>query len=131
LNVQTRLSLSRLRLRLVLQQDCTAESPQVAAQNADEAVDWLKSAAAMTNLVAREWLRPMAQRSPVKLVLGAAAVGGALVLLKPWGWISIPTLAAGLMPQLLGKLVTQLPPVSWVEVLSNWLQANAKPEAPS
>jgi hypothetical protein len=85
----------------------------------------------MVAIAARELLRPMAQRNPIGMVLGAAAVGGALVLFKPWRWISVPNLAAGLLPQLLAKLVTQLRPVSWAEVLAGWMKADTPPAPPS
>jgi hypothetical protein len=153
-SAQARLNQSRLRLSLVLHQAHAAQSQPDPPRNPGAPPSWaegltsdpglrvllhtvaawwaqhpLQNAASIAAVATRELLRPMAQRNPLGLVLGAAAVGGTLVLLKPWRWISIPTLAAGLVPQLVAKLVSQLRPVSWAEVLSNWLQAES-PHAP-
>lgn len=154
-SAQARLNHSRLRLSLVLHQARAAHGQPDPVRSACETPSWsdslttdpglrmllqtvavwwaqhpLQNAASMAALAARELLRPMAQRNPLGLVLGAAAVGGAMVLIKPWRWISVPTLAAGLLPQLLAKLVTQLRPVSWAEVLAGWLKADAPPTPP-
>ena len=83
---------------------------------------WQQSSALLA-ASAGQLLRPLAQRNPVALVLGAAALGGVLVLLKPWRWISVPALAAGLLPGLLAKLVSQLRPMSWADLLNSWLQS--------
>jgi hypothetical protein len=156
LSAQARLNRSRLRLSLVLHQAHAAQGQTDASRSAAASPPWvegltsdpalrvllhtvaawwaqhpLQNAAAMAALATREMLRPMAQRNPLGLVLGAAAVGGALVLLKPWRWISIPTLAAGLLPQVLAKLVAQLRPVSWAEVLAGWLKADDRAVPPA
>jgi hypothetical protein len=47
-------------------------------------------------------------------------------MLKPWRWISVPALAAGLLPGLLAKLASQLRPISWADLLNSWLQAGDK-----
>jgi hypothetical protein len=146
---QARLNHSRLRLSLALHQAHAAQGQTDAARGAGAAPGWvegltsdpalrmvlqtvatwwahhpLQQATSVAALAARELLRPMALRNPFGLVLGAAAVGGALVLIKPWRWISVSALAAGLVPQLLAKLVAQLRPASWAEVLSSWLRAD-------
>jgi hypothetical protein len=50
---------------------------------------------------AKVLMQPVARRHPYKLVLGAAAVGGLLVLLRPWRWTSTRALATGLLPQIM------------------------------
>lgn len=80
---------------------------------------------------AKQVLRPWAQRNPMVLVLAAAALGGTLVLLKPWRWISAPALAAGLLPPLMVRLYRQLQPLTWLQVLSGWLQARSTPAPPA
>jgi hypothetical protein len=144
---QARLNNSRLRVSLALHQTHAAQGKPDPASSAGASPSWadclttdpalrmllqtlatwlakhpLQNAVSMVSLAAREMLRPMAQRNPLGLVLGAAAIGGALVLAKPWRWISVPTLATGLLPQLVAKLVTQLPSVSWIEVLARLLK---------
>ena len=155
-SAQARLNRSRLKLSLALHQAHAAQDQAKRTHSATLPPDWLndltsdpalrvllhtvaawweqhplQDAAAMATRVARQWLGPLAQRNPLRLVLGAAAVGGALVLLKPRRWLSIPTLAAGLVPQLLARLVTQLQPLSWVEVLAGWLKAQDRAAPPN
>lgn len=48
-------------------------------------------------------LQPTAQKHPFKLVLGAAAVGGLLAVVRPWRWIPTSALLAGLLPQLMSE----------------------------
>jgi hypothetical protein len=54
-------------------------------------------------------LKPTAQRHPLPLVLGAFALGGLLVWVKPWRWVSTPALLAGLLPSLLAQALGQSP----------------------
>jgi hypothetical protein len=55
-------------------------------------------------------MQPVARRHPYKLVLGAAAAGGLLVLLRPWRWMSTRALAAGLLPQIMAAAMQRLSP---------------------
>jgi hypothetical protein len=55
-------------------------------------------------------VQPVARRHPYRLVLGAAAAGGLLVLARPWRWISTPALVAALLPQIVSKAMQHLPP---------------------
>lgn len=52
-------------------------------------------------------LQPVARQHPVRLVLGAAAVGAALVALRPWRWVYrsavTPALLLGLLPQAISR----------------------------
>ena len=50
--------------------------------------------------VAKLLVQPVARRHPYTLVLGAAAVGGLLVLVRPWRWVSRSALMAGLLSRL-------------------------------
>ena len=148
-NPLTRLAVSRSRLRLQMQQWQSQQIPD--AHSADQT--WLDALRAepgtrvLLNALQLWWaqqpwhqasaalaasmgqlLRPLAQRSPLLLVAGAAALGGALVLLKPWRLLSLTTLAAGLLPQLLPKLLALLRPLSWIDMLNGWLQSANKTE---
>jgi hypothetical protein len=82
---------------------------------------WQQSATLLGSAV-RQLLTPLAQRNPLRLVLGAFAVGAVVMLTKPWRWISLPALAAGLLPQLIIKLTELAQPLSWIEVLQAWLK---------
>ncbi|MCB8747452.1 hypothetical protein LHU53_11085 [Rhodoferax sp. U2-2l] len=61
---------------------------------------WQKQPFAVaTTLVARATngvLQPVAQKHPYRLVLGAAAVGAVLVLVRPWRWLSMSGVLAAL-----------------------------------
>lgn len=54
-------------------------------------------------------LEPVAQRHPWRLVLGAAALGGLLAWSRPWRWVVVPALFAGLVPQLLSAALRAPP----------------------
>jgi hypothetical protein len=150
---QLRLALSRKHLSLALHQ-LRAEQIQAAAQHSAHPAWWdalraepgtrllldtltawwvqqpWHQTTALLAASAKQLLRPLAQRKPVALVLAATALGAVLVLLKPWRWISVPALAAGLLPPLMVKLFHQLQPLSWVQVLNSWLQARSQAEPP-
>ena len=90
---------------------------------------WHRSAALVGDSI-RRLLMPAAQRNPLGLVLGACALGATLMLVKPWRWISVPALAAGLLPALIAKLAVLVQPLSWLEVLQSWLQSGVKADSP-
>ncbi len=75
---------------------------------------WQKQPMRMVLLLALEatkvLLQPIARRRPYTLVLGAAVVGGLTVLLRPWRWISVPALLAGLLPQVLSEAMRHIAP---------------------
>lgn len=54
-------------------------------------------------------LRPVSQKHPYALVIGAAAVGALLVLARPWRWVSTSTLVAGLVPALVAAAMKLMP----------------------
>lgn len=46
---------------------------------------------------AQDALKPVAQRHPVRLVVGALVAGAALVWLKPWRWVTAGAMAASIV----------------------------------
>ena len=79
-----------------------------------------------TNAVAR----PIARHNPVSLVVCAGVVGAVLAWSRPWRWALKPALFAGLMPQLISRVITQLPLESWLAVLGSTPSANKPPTEP-
>lgn len=73
---------------------------------------WVRQPLRVTLLLAAQGvkavLQPLAQRHPYGLVIGAAAVGGLLILARPWRWISAPALWAGILPQLLAEAIKHM-----------------------
>lgn len=61
----------------------------------------------LVSQTARVMLTPTAQRHPVGLILGAATVGAALVLIRPWRWLSVSALFTKLLPPLLSEIAKQ------------------------
>lgn len=78
----------------------------------------------------RAAIEPMAQRNPLTLMLLAVVFGGALVATRPWRWLLKPALFAGLVPQLVSKLVAQVPLESWMGFVSNLGKPRAAPRPP-
>jgi hypothetical protein len=74
-------------------------------------------------------VRPVAQRHPLGLVLGALVLGGVLAWSRPWRWILTPALFAGLLPQLFSKAMALVPPRSWMAVLTSLVQEQGRPPA--
>lgn len=54
-------------------------------------------------------LQPAAQRHPYGVVLSAAAIGAAVVLVRPWRWLSTPLLLAGILPTVLAAALRRDP----------------------
>ena len=77
---------------------------------------------------ARASLAPMAQRNPLGLMVAAVVIGAAMVASRPWRWLLKPALFAGLVPQLVSKLVAHVPFESWMGIVSNF--SKPKPRAP-
>lgn len=78
---------------------------------------------------ARTAIEPMAQRNPLALMVLAVVFGGALVATRPWRWLLKPALFAGLVPQLVSKLMAQVPFESWMGFVSNLSKPHAAPRA--
>jgi hypothetical protein len=66
-------------------------------------------------------VQPLAQRNPLALVAGAAALGALFVWSKPWRWLFGPALFAGLVPQVASRVVSNLPIESWMTMLGTAL----------
>ena len=75
--------------------------------------------------------KPLAQRHPLGIVLAAALIGAALAWSRPWRWILKPALFAGLLPQLVSRVVTTLPIESWVNVLNSTLAGSPPARTPA
>ena len=58
--------------------------------------------------------RPIASHNPVALVAAAGLIGIVFAWSRPWRWALKPALFAGLMPQLVSRVVAQLPLESWL-----------------
>lgn len=72
-------------------------------------------------------VQPLAKRNPLILVMGAAAVGAALVWSRPWRWLFGSALFAGLVPQVATRVVSNLPIESWMTMLGTALAQPAVP----
>lgn len=71
--------------------------------------------------VGKTFVRPVARRNPLGLVLGAAVVGALLVASRPWRWLLRPALFLGIVPQLASHVVRRLPLHSWLTMLTGAL----------
>jgi inactivated superfamily I helicase len=91
----------------------------------------LRVTTAVLSDAAQVLLRPMAQRHPLGLVAVAFVVGGLLVWKRPWRWIVTPALVAGLLPQLLAKVVAQVSQRNWLDVLNALAKSASAPAAAS
>ena len=127
-----RLALSRERLRQAMHGPAAPASAEAGSSEDEPATGWLDrlrsipAAAILIDAVVHWWarhplhvatmvaagaanavVRPMAERHPWRLVLGAALVGGVIVWSRPWRWGLKPALFAGLLPQLLKAALEQ------------------------
>jgi hypothetical protein len=72
--------------------------------------------------------RPIAQRKPITLVLAAAVGGAVLVWSKPWRWIFRSALLAGLAPQIVSRVIANMPIESWMTLFGAAMaQSGAQP----
>ena len=82
----------------------------------------LRMAALIGEEAGNALIKPTAQRHPVLLMVGALILGAALMRVKPWRWGLKKVLLAGLVPQLVSKVVGELPVSSWMAMVSELLQ---------
>jgi hypothetical protein len=75
-------------------------------------------------------VKPLAQRHPVALVVGAFGVGALLVWSKPWSWSIKPAVFASLVPPLASwtssasSAVSAVPIAPWMSVLNSLVNSN-------
>jgi hypothetical protein len=89
-----KLAASRVLLRQALHQSDASHPLQTA----------LHATAASAGLV----LQPVARAHPYRLVIGAAVVGALLARTRPWRWLPASALLAGMVPQLVHLVSSQL-----------------------
>jgi hypothetical protein len=78
----------------------------------------LHTAGAVAGDASRRFVTPLAQKNPVGLLLGAAAVGALFVVSRPWRWLLRPALFVGLIPQLAAQAMKRMPLDSWMSLFS-------------
>lgn len=142
-----RLELSRARMRQAMRSPAPSQARGAAASTADPAMSWINSlrtfpgASVVIDAVQAWWLhhpvrmaslvaaeaatslaRPMAQRHPLQLVFCAFAVGALFSWSRPWRWLLKPALFAGLLPQLVSKVMTVVPPRTWMGLINTFVQ---------
>lgn len=81
----------------------------------------LRTAGLVADEAARAFVKPIAQRRPQALILGAAVAGALFALTRPWRWLFRPALFIGLVPQLASHAVKRMPLNSWVKMASSIL----------
>lgn len=142
-----RLAISRQRLRESMRPD--PQSPD--QQGSDEPPAWLNALKGIpgiavvveavqswwnqhpmrvASLVAADasktFLRPIIQRNPIALVVGAVVVGGLLAWMRPWRGLLKPAIFAGLVPHLVSRLVANVPTESWMSAFATFTRPNPR-----
>jgi hypothetical protein len=117
-----RLDASRARLRLALSLnnpvplDASARS-----KNYVETVLALRTRlgelATVCHVVAKATIAPVAQKHPWALVVGAFGLGGLLVFVRPWNWISGPAWVSQFLPTAPQPSIEKLRPKQWHDLL--------------
>jgi hypothetical protein len=69
----------------------------------------IKLASEVIGDVTKSVVAPIAQRSPVLFVASALAVGAVLVWSRPWTWLLKPAILAGVVPQVISKVLAYSP----------------------
>lgn len=81
----------------------------------------LRTAGLVAGQASRTFARPMAQRSPATLLLGATAVGALFMLTKPWRWLLRPALFVGLVPQIATHAMRRMPIETWLNMMTSFM----------
>ncbi|XVJ70720.1 MAG: hypothetical protein HEQ39_14690 [Rhizobacter sp.] len=89
----------------------------------------LRAAAMVAEEAGNALIKPTAQKHPFLLMVGALVVGAGLARRKPWRWGFKKVLLAGLLPQLISKVVSEMPVSSWMSVVSQ-LAPERQPRSP-
>lgn len=92
---------------------------------------WMRHPLRLASMVAgdaaRAVVQPLAQKNPIGLVLSAMVLGGVVAWSQPWRWIAKPMVLAGLVPQVLSKVIAHAPSRSWMTVLMALANGQRKP----
>lgn len=75
-------------------------------------------------------VKPIAQHNPVALVVAAGLLGVVFAWSRPWRWALKPAMFAGLMPQLVSRVISNLPLESWLAVFTSTLSGSRQPAEP-
>ena len=120
-----RLELSRERLRQSMMETSTPQDGSARFGNGRSTalglISWwehhpLHLAGTVAAEAADTVVRSTAQRHPLGLVMGAFVFGGLLVLSRPWRWLFKPALLVAVLPPLVKKVVTRVPPQAWIGI---------------
>lgn len=64
-------------------------------------------------------VRPIAQRSPLRLVFGAFVLGGVFAWSRPWRRVFTPALVAAVLPQLMSQAIKGVPRLTWMTLIAS------------
>lgn len=90
----------------------------------------LRLAAQVAGGLADGWIKPVAQAHPVRLILGALAVGAALAWVRPWRLLPRPARWSMLAFPLVSRAVALLPMESVLLALTSFAQQSIRRSSP-